>query len=154
MFTRDAVFWSDEIEKDVEEDNSCAVVEQRLAFYHHGELLRGSWFTTQITTHCKNTITCYCEIIFIRWTFNSMFFVGRAIHEFKIPPKYIFTLVILRVVLFLNPRIQESTNMSIVIKPWNFMPMKWNDFTFHFWNKHNLIKYHYHFFYIPLLNKL
>jgi len=29
-----------------------------------------------------------CHIIFIHWTFNFVCFVGRAIHEFKIPTKY------------------------------------------------------------------
>ena len=29
----------------------------------------------------------YCEIINISWTFNFVYFVGRAIHEFKIPMK-------------------------------------------------------------------
>jgi len=37
----------------------------------------------------------YCEIIYFRWTFN---FIGRAIHEFKIPMKYLFTSVILRII--------------------------------------------------------
>ena len=31
----------------------------------------------------------YYEIIYIRWTFNFVYFVGRAIHEFKIPTTFI-----------------------------------------------------------------
>ena len=33
----------------------------------------------------------YCKTIFINWTFNIMYFIGRAIYEFKIPIKYLFT---------------------------------------------------------------
>ena len=40
----------------------------------------------------------YCEIYFIRWIFNFVFFMGRAIHEFKIPTKYLFTFVILCII--------------------------------------------------------
>jgi len=38
-------------------------------------------------------------IVFIRWTFNFVFFVVRAIHAFKIPKNiqvHLITLVILR----------------------------------------------------------
>jgi len=51
----------------------------------------------------------------------------RAIHEFKILPQYLFTLVILCRIW--NTRIQVSTNMYIMVKPWNFVPMKINNFT-------------------------
>jgi len=68
----------------------------------------------------------YCEIIFIHWTFNFVYFVGWAIHHFKIPLKYFFNLVILGIIG--NPRIKVFTNMSIIIKPRNFDPMKLNDF--------------------------
>ena len=30
----------------------------------------------------------YCEIIFICWTFNFVYFMGRKIHKFKIPTQY------------------------------------------------------------------
>jgi len=33
----------------------------------------------------------YCEFIYIRCIFNFVYFVGRAIHEFKIPTKYFLT---------------------------------------------------------------
>jgi len=56
-----------------------------------------------------------------------MFFVGRAIFDFKIPTKYLFTLVILHIIR--NPQIKVSMNMSIVVKQRNFLPMKLNDFT-------------------------
>jgi len=46
-----------------------------------------------------------------------MYFVVRAIHEFKIAMKFLFTLIILRISW--NPHIQMSTNMSNVV----------NDFT-------------------------
>jgi len=29
----------------------------------------------------------YCEIIYFRWIFNFVYFMGRAIHEVKIPMK-------------------------------------------------------------------
>jgi len=35
-----------------------------------------------------------CEIIFIRWTFNFIYFVGRTIHQFKIPTNYSFNLLV------------------------------------------------------------
>jgi len=64
----------------------------------------------------------YCEIINICWTFNFVDFMCRAYHKFKIPMKYLFTLVIVHVSW--KPWIQVSTNMSNVIKPWNLCP--WN----------------------------
>ena len=29
--------------------------------------------------------TIYCALIFICWSFNFVFFLGRAIHEFELP---------------------------------------------------------------------
>jgi len=75
----------------------------------------------------SNLLTNYCEHIFIRWTFIFVFFDGRAIHEYKIPTKYLFTLVMLHIIW--NLRIQVSMNMPIFVKPWNFVPMKLNAFT-------------------------
>ena len=72
----------------------------------------------------KWSLNIACEIIFIRWTFNFMFFVGRAIHEFKIPLKYFFTLFAWHIIW--NPQTQVST---IVIKPRNCVPIKMKDFT-------------------------
>ena len=69
----------------------------------------------------------YCEIINFYWTFNFVYFLGRAIHELKIPRKYLFTLVILQIIW--NPRIQVSTNMTNVIKSKKFKPTNLNDFT-------------------------
>jgi len=43
----------------------------------------------------------YCEIIFIPWIFN---FVGRASHEFKIPPKYVFNVYNLKILEIKDPR--------------------------------------------------
>ena len=69
----------------------------------------------------------YCETIYIRWTFNFVYFVGMAIHELRFRTKYIFTLVILHIIL--NPQSLMSKNMSTVVKPRNFVPTKLNDFT-------------------------
>ena len=56
-----------------------------------------------------------------------MYLKGKAIHEFKIPTKYLYTLVILHIIW--NPWIYEFTYMSNFVKPLNFMPTKFNDFT-------------------------
>jgi len=48
--------------------------------------------------------------------------MGRTIHEYKITMKYLFTLVIFNIIL--NPQIQMSTNMSIVVKPRNLVSSK------------------------------
>jgi len=69
----------------------------------------------------------HSEIIYYHWTFNFVCFVGRAIHEFQIPTKYWFTLVIL--IMILDPRIQVPSAMSIIIKPRNLVPMNLNDCT-------------------------
>ena len=71
----------------------------------------------------------YCDIIFIRKTFNFMYFTGRTIHEFKIPTKYFFTLDIFNIIW--NSRIQVSSNMSIIVKPRNLVQTNLNDFTVH-----------------------
>jgi len=68
----------------------------------------------------------YYDIILIRWTFFSPCFSG-VIHEFKNTTKYLFTLLILHIIW--NPQIQVSRNMFIVVKPWNFMSIKLDDFT-------------------------
>ena len=49
------------------------------------------WWGALFVCHHNN----YCEIMFIRWTFNCVSFVGRSIYEFKIPANYFFTVVIL-----------------------------------------------------------
>jgi len=56
-----------------------------------------------------------------------VYFVGRTIQDFNILLKYLFSFVFLWMIW--NPQIQVSTNMSIVVKPWNFVPTKLNDFT-------------------------
>ena len=58
----------------------------------------------------------YFEIIFSCQTFNFMFFVGRAINKFKIPTKYIFTLVIAYIL--------KSTNSSIHKHNYRLQAMK------------------------------
>jgi len=76
---------------------------------------------------CLTTLVLrYCEIINIRWTFNFVYFVDRAIYEFKIPMKYVFTLDILHITR--NTQNQVSTNMSNDVKPRNFVPTELNDF--------------------------
>jgi len=57
---------------------------------------------------------------FIYWTFNFMYFVGM--HDFEIPTKYLFTLVILKITW--NPWDKMSTNMSLVVNHWNEVPTK------------------------------
>jgi len=64
--------------------------------------------------------TIYCEILFCL-TFNFVFFVRRAIHKFEISTKYLFTLVILCKIL--NSQNQVPTNILIVVKPRNFVPL-------------------------------
>jgi len=36
----------------------------------------------------------YCELIFIRWTFNFVYFMGRKVHKFKIPTNCWFNLIV------------------------------------------------------------
>jgi len=67
----------------------------------------------------------YCEIIFICWTFHFVFFIGWAIHKFD-PNK---RLIHLSQGKSWNTQFKISLNMSIVDKPQNFVPMKFNDFT-------------------------
>ena len=69
----------------------------------------------------------YFETILIHLTFNFVFSWVVQSSILKIPPKYLFTSVLLR--LIRNPRIQVSRNMSIVMKPQIVMPIKLNDFT-------------------------
>jgi len=76
---------------------------------------------------CKFLNLTYSETIFICWTFNFIYFIGRTIHKFKIPTKYLFTEVVFKIIW--NPQIQVSTSMSIVVKPRNLVPTKYNDFT-------------------------
>jgi len=56
-----------------------------------------------------------------------MNFGVTTIQEFKILKKYLFNLVIFHIIL--NPRIQVSTIMSIVVKQQKFVPMELNDLT-------------------------
>ena len=37
-------------------------------------------------------LIAYCEIIFLHWLLYFMYFVGMAIHEFKIPMKYFYSI--------------------------------------------------------------
>ena len=52
--------------------------------------------------------------------------MGRSFHEFNIPTKYLFTLVIFNIIS--NPQIQMSTNIFSVVKSRNSMPKKFYDF--------------------------
>jgi len=61
----------------------------------------------------------YREIMIIPWTFNFVCFVVRTIYEFKIPMKYLLTLVIFNIIW--NPLIQVSTIMFIVVKSRKFI---------------------------------
>jgi len=40
----------------------------------------------------------YCEIVFILWTFNFVYFVSRTLPEFNLPIKYYFILVIFHII--------------------------------------------------------
>jgi len=51
-----------------------------------------------ILSQRAKTTTNTVKSFLIRWTFNFVFSVDRAIHEFKIPIKYLFTLVVLRII--------------------------------------------------------
>ena len=57
--------------------------------------------------------TLNCEIIFICWTYNFMYFMGMAIHTFKIPTKKLFTFIILG--NFFNRQIHMTINNSIIV---------------------------------------
>ena len=82
------------------------------------------WRATFNPTTQLYSRTMYCEIIIIRWTFNFMYLMCRTIYKFN---KYLFTLVIFNIIW--SPWIQVSTNISIVVKPRNLVPTKFNYFT-------------------------
>ena len=51
----------------------------------------GGTFSGVVQGNNRNMLyssTYYCEIFYIRWTFNVVYFV--AIHKFIIPSKYLF----------------------------------------------------------------
>jgi len=74
------------------------------------------------TLHMYVLVSVYnCGVIKICRTFNFVYFMGSAMHKFKIPTKYLFTSVILHMIW--NPQIQVSTNMPYVTKPQNFMQL-------------------------------
>ena len=83
--------------------------------------LEAEWFLNSEVEEVSFEI---CKNIFICWTFNFVFFMVRAIHKL---PKYLFIFVILHIIW--NPRIQVSTNMSIMVKPQNYVAMKRNNCT-------------------------
>jgi len=71
----------------------------------------------------------YFEINIFFGLFIFMYFMGRAIHEFKIPSKYLFTLVILNITLkSMNSSVHEqvqspmSFNHEIVLLTYTFIP--------------------------------
>jgi len=85
--------------------------------YKHWQL--GQYYETW--SFCKHSwYIKYCEIIFIRWTLKLIYFVGRTVHKFQIRTDIFFTLVICNIIW--NPQTQVSTNMFIVVKPWNLVP--------------------------------
>jgi len=53
----------------------------------------------------------HCEIIYTHWTFNFMYLIGGAVHEFKIPMKYLFTLVTLHIIW--NSRIHSNVHEHV-----------------------------------------
>ena len=106
---------------------------------------RGSitcWLPSTATPGCSGRVCCplgnssvstghyqYCEIIFIRWISSFVYFVCMLIQEFKIPTKYLLTIVIFYIIW--NPRIYVSTNMTILVKPRHLVPMKFFYLTSH-----------------------
>jgi len=79
---------------------SSSLHARRLAWKH----------TRQHWHHIPDTIpdNMYCEIIFIRWTFNFVFLVSWVINEFMISTKYLFTLEFSYIAYNLKP-----TNSSV-----------------------------------------
>jgi len=74
---------------------------------------------TAATIHYRNMLY-YCDIIFICWTFHFVYYVGRTTNKFKIPTHCWFNVIVV-----FNLKINEgSTNMSIIMKAQNFMPLK------------------------------
>jgi len=63
----------------------------------------------------------YCEIIFIRQTFNIVYFMGRTMDDFNIQLKFHHQFS------NINDNL-KSANMPIVIKLRNLVPMKFNEF--------------------------
>jgi len=62
--------------------------------------VRVLWYVKKIFAFCNDTVES-----FIRWTFNFvllLFCVGKAIHNFKIPTKYLFTSYIVHNLKFMN----------------------------------------------------
>jgi len=81
------------------------------------------------------TLGCQCFLYWLQWNYFYLlnilfcvFLVHMAIHKFKIPTNVLFKYKVMMHIIW-NPKIQMSMNMSIVIKPWNFVPMKLNAFT-------------------------
>jgi len=68
---------------------------------------------------CTSDITFTAKSFLFVGYLIFVFFIGMTIYEFKIPTKYLFTLVINR-----NPYMQVSMNMSIVFKPKNLYVAK------------------------------
>jgi len=70
----------------------------------------------------------------MKWLWNHvysvdilfLYFVSRTMHKFKIPAKYLFTKLTFNIIW---NSLQVSMKMSIVVKPWNLVPTKLNDFT-------------------------
>jgi len=122
-----------DIKVHVKEKNIYSETNRLFKYHYHTQ-----YIVLPLPKHCstislfkfcvlKSLYRIYWEIIFIHWTFNFVFFMGRAIHEFKIPTKYLFTSFLLHIIR--NPRTQVSTNLSIAVTPPNFVPIKLNDFT-------------------------
>jgi len=44
-------------------------------------------------TPVSQSVLVYCDIIYIRWTVNLVYIVGRAIHKFKIAMKYMYSFI-------------------------------------------------------------
>jgi len=81
---------------------------------------------TGIRLFYLSVLRLWNHINFIPWTYNSVYFVVRTIHEFMIPTKYFFTSVIHVFCIIWNPRIQVSMNMNRPSSSNHNIKLPWN----------------------------
>jgi len=58
----------------------------------------------------------YCDTIFIHWTFNIVYFVGRATHEIKTPTKYLLIFINFSNLKSMNSSVYENVYHRLTIK--------------------------------------
>ena len=88
----------------------------------------------QVTYQSNNL--WYCEIIFIHWTFHFMFFMGRAIHEFKGTPLrsgclnlyFLVTISLSKLILwYLNMSSIDLANWNVSVEQGKALQMLFRD---------------------------